>query len=139
MYYSNYKAFISLLAIIPLLPLMGFLLLGLFGKKLPDRSAGVIGIVLLLISFLLSSFIAYEYFVNSYKHVGFYPTLVPFKYVWLQFSAGLSIDMGIMVDPISMMMIVIVTFISLMVHIYSFTYLKEEKRFSTYYAFLSLF
>src|SRR4029077_1253484 len=50
-----------------------------------------------------------------------------------------SIDMGIILDPISMMMIVVVTFVSLMVHIYSLGYMKGEERFSTYYAYLSLF
>ena len=137
MYYTNYKALMAMIALVPLLPLVGFILLGLFGKKLPGRSAGVIGILLLLLSFSLALFTAYEYFANSY--IGFYPTLVPFKYVWLQFSNNLSIDIGIMVDPISVMMIVIITFISLMVHLYSFTYLKGEKRFSTYYSFLALF
>ena len=47
--------------------------------------------------------------------------------------------MGIMLDPISVMMLVVVTFISLMVHIYSLGYMKGEERFPTYYAFLGLF
>lgn len=57
------------------------------------------------------------------------------KYVWLQFSPTLSIDMGILLDPISVMMLVIVTFISLMVHIYSLGYMHGESRFATYYSF----
>ncbi len=125
------------IALIPLLPLAGFLLLGLFGKKFPGNSAGALGTLLLLISFVLAAYTAYDYFSHSY--VGFYPRLVPFKYTWLEFSQGVSIDMGIMLDPISAMMIVVVTFVSLMVHIYSLTYLKGEKRFSTYYSFLALF
>src|SRR5204863_8559727 len=71
--------------------------------------------------------------------VGFYPREVPLSFTWLQFSDKLSIDMGIMLDPISVMMIVVVTFVSLMVHIYSLGYMKGEERFPTYYAFLSLF
>ena len=47
--------------------------------------------------------------------------------------------MGILLDPISVMMIVVVSFISLMVHIFSLGYMKGEERFTTYYAFLSLF
>jgi NADH-quinone oxidoreductase subunit L len=47
--------------------------------------------------------------------------------------------MGILLDPISVMMLVVVTFVSLMVHIYSLGYMKGEERFSTYYSFLSLF
>ena len=60
-------------------------------------------------------------------------------YTWLEFSPGISIDMGIILDPISVMMLVVVTFVSLMVHIYSLAYMKGEERFPTYYAFLSLF
>ena len=132
------------IALIPLLPLAGFLLLGLFGKKFPRNTAGIIGTLLLLTSFILAAYTAWDYFSHSYA--GAYPKLVPFKYTWLEFlpagqagSPGVSIDMGLMLDPISMMMIVVVTFISLMVHIYSLTYLKEEKRFATYYSFLGLF
>jgi NADH-quinone oxidoreductase subunit L len=68
-----------------------------------------------------------------------YQKLVPLKYTWLQFSEGVSIDMGILLDPISAMMLVVVTFISLMVHIYSLGYMKGDERFATYYAFLGLF
>ena len=57
----------------------------------------------------------------------------------LQFSANVSIDMGIILDPISVMMLVVVTFVSLMVHIFSLGYMKGEERFPTYYAFLALF
>src|SRR5678815_5424111 len=65
--------------------------------------------------------------------------MIPLQYTWLEFSPGLSIDMGIMLDPISVMMLVVVSIISLMVHIYSLTYMKGDERFSTYYAFLGLF
>jgi NADH-quinone oxidoreductase subunit L len=125
------------IALIPLLPLAGFLMLGLFGRKYFKNTSGIIGTALLLVSTVLSIYVAYDYFSNEY--IGFYPRLVVFKYTWLQFSEGLSIDMGIMIDPISVMMLVVVTFVSLMVHIYSLAYMKGEERFPTYYAFLGLF
>ena len=65
--------------------------------------------------------------------------MIPFKIAWLQFSPGVAIDMGMLLDPISVMMIVIVTFISLMVHFYSLGYMKGEERCATYYSFLGLF
>ena len=68
-----------------------------------------------------------------------YQTLIPLKYTWLSFSDSMSIDMGIILDPISVMMLVVVTFVSLMVHIFSLGYMKGEERFGTYYSFLSLF
>jgi NADH-quinone oxidoreductase subunit L len=127
----------TIIALIPLLPLAGFLLLGLFGKKYFKQSSGIIGTLLLLIATVLAFYTAYNYFTTA--SVGFYPRLVPVSYTWLRFSENLSIDMGIILDPISIMMIVVVTFVSLMVHIYSLTYMKDEERFSTYYSFLSLF
>jgi NADH-quinone oxidoreductase subunit L len=128
-----------LIALIPLLPLAGFLLLGLFGKKLPGNSSGVIGTLLLLIAAGLSIYTAYGYFFDYGKVNGVYQKFIPLNYIWLEFSKGVSIDMGIILDPISVMMIVVVSFVSLMVHVYSLAYMKGEKRFSTYYSFLSLF
>jgi NADH-quinone oxidoreductase subunit L len=125
--------------LIPLLPLIGFLLLGLFGKKIFGQSSGLVGTLLVSISTLLSLYIAYGYFFTWGKKVNAFAPLFPVKIPWLEFSPGLSIDMGIMLDPISVMMLVVVTFISLMVHIYSLSYMKGEERYSTFYAFLSLF
>ncbi len=127
----------NIIALIPLLPLAGFVLLGLFGKRFPGRSAGYIGTALLLVSTAIAVYTAYSYFTAP--HTGAYQRSVPLNYTWLRFSENLSIDMGILLDPISMMMIVVVTFVSLMVHIYSLGYMKGEKRFGTYYAFLGLF
>jgi NADH-quinone oxidoreductase subunit L len=126
-------------ALIPLLPLAGFLILGLFGRKYFNRSAGIIATILLLASTILALYTAYGYFFDYGKVNGVYEKLVPVSFTWLEFSKGVSINMGILLDPISVMMIVVVTFISLMVHIYSLGYMKGEERFSTYYSFLGLF
>ncbi len=130
---------ITYIALIPLLPLAGFVLLGLFGRKYAKNSSGIIATLLLLCSTVLSFYAAYRYFFHSEKINGAYQKIIPLKITWLEFSPGLSIDMGIILDPISVMMLVIVTFISLMVHIYSLAYMKGDERFPTYYAFLGLF
>ncbi len=127
------------IALIPLLPLAGFLLLGLFGRKYFKTVSGILGTLLLLISTVLALYIAYGYFFEYGKSGGIYQKLIPYQYTWLEFSPGVSIDMGIILDPISVMMLVVVTFVSLMVHIYSLGYMKGEERFPTYYAFLGLF
>jgi len=127
------------IALIPLLPLAGFLMLGIFGRKYFKNTSGVIGTALLLTSTVLALYTAYGYFFEYGKVDGVYQKLVPLKYTWLQFSENVSIDMGIVIDPISVMMLVVVTFISLMVHIYSLGYMKGDERFPTYYAFLGLF
>jgi NADH-quinone oxidoreductase subunit L len=124
---------------IPLLPLLSFVLLGLFGRKYLKDFSGVIGTVVLLAITVLALIIVYQYFFVDGKVNGVYQSIIPAQYHWLQFSPGLSIDMGLVLDPISVMMLLIVSFVSLMVHIFSLGYMKGEERFATYYAFLSLF
>ncbi len=124
---------------IPLLPLISFCILGFFGRKYFKTISGTLGVISIFISTLLSLYTAYQYFFIDGKVNGVYQHIIALKYTWLQFSPKVSIDMGILLDPISVMMIVIVSFISLMVHIFSLGYMKGEERFATYYAFLSLF
>jgi NADH-quinone oxidoreductase subunit L len=127
------------IALIPLLPLAGFLLLGLFGRKYFKNSSGIIATIILLVATVLAIYTAYTYFFEVGKVDGVYQKLIPLKYTWLEFSKGVSIDMGILLDPITCMMLVVITFVSLMVHIYSLAYMKGEERFATYYSFLGLF
>src|ERR1044071_5565055 len=110
---------LSYIALIPLLPLATFVLLGLFGRRYFKNFSGSIGTASLLASTVLSLFTAYNYFFVYGKVNGVYRQIIALKYAWLQFSPGISIDMGIILDPISVMIIVVVTFISLMVHIFS--------------------
>ena len=133
-----YELFV-LHSIDPLAATGNFVVLGLFGKKYFKNLSGIIGCLVLLTSTLLSLYAAYHYFFVDGKTNGSYQTLIPLKYTWLSFSDSLSIDMGIILDPISVMMLVVVTFVSLMVHIFSLGYMKGEERFGTYYSFLSLF
>jgi NADH-quinone oxidoreductase subunit L len=130
----------KLIALVPLLPLATFLVIGLFGRKYLKNFSGILGTLSLLAAAVISFYTAYEYFFVVGKNAaGVYEQIVALKYTWLQFAPGMSIDMGIILDPISIMMIVVVTFVSLMVHIYSMGYMHGEERYSTYYSFLSLF
>ncbi len=126
------------IGLIALLPLAGFILLGLFGKWI-GKFSGWLGTLLLLGSTVLALNTAYRYFLVNGKVNGAYQTIFLPRIQWLEFSSGLSIDMSIMLDPLSVMMIVVVTLVSLMVHIYSIDYLKGEKRYATYFAYLGLF
>ena len=124
---------------IPLLPLATFVVLGLFGRKYFAKTAGIISTASLLTSTILSFVAAKQYFFVDGKVNGVYQKIIALKYTWLQFSPNVSIDMGVIVDPISVMMLIVVTSVSLMVHVFSLGYMKGEERFATYYAFLSLF
>ncbi|MBI4932147.1 MAG: NADH-quinone oxidoreductase subunit L [Bacteroidetes bacterium] len=128
----------SYISFVLIIPLVVFLITGLFGKKFQQLS-GILGTVGMLAAAGLSYFAAYQYFIAGERVDGIYPTIIAFKQTWLNFSPTLSIDFGIMLDPISAMMLVVVTTVSLMVHLYSIGYMHGEERYSTYYAFLSLF
>lgn len=122
-----------------ILPLLSFLLLGLAGMKMSSRVAGVIGTTVLGVVTVLSYCAAFAYFTGGRDAAGLYPTQIPYNMVWLSFTETLHIDLGILLDPISVMMLVVISTVSLMVHIYSFGYMKGEQGFQRYYAFLSLF
>lgn len=127
--------------LILLLPFFSFILLGVFGKWFSHKAAGLTGTAVLLAVVALSYYTAYEYFLCTPRtDEGVLPTLMPYNIKWLPFFVeGLSFDMGIMLDPISVMMLIVISTVSLMVHIYSFGYMHGERGFQRYYAFLSLF
>lgn len=125
--------------LILVLPVLSFLVLGLTGMFMKHRVAGLIGTASLLGVTILSYLTAFKYFMSPRTADGVYPTLTPWNIEWLPFTDSLHIDMGILLDPISIMMLVVISTVSLMVHIYSFGYMKGEKGFQRYYAFLSLF
>jgi len=122
---------------IPLLPLLSFVILGLFGNKMSHKVAGTIGTCVLAVVFALSLFTAYQYFSIGWAE-GVHKAIVPFNTTWLPLGE-LHFDMGILLDPISVMMLVVISTVSFMVHIYSFGYMHGERGFQRYYAFLSLF
>lgn len=125
--------------LIPLIPIFFFLIIGLTGHKMKSIISGLIGTTGLSIAAILSYFTAYQYFFNTEKIDGAYQKILAFNTVWINFTEKLHVDMGVLLDPISVMMLIVVTTISLMVHIYSLGYMKGEKGFHRFYAFLSLF
>ena len=124
--------------LILVLPLLSFVVLGLMDTKWKPKVAGTIGTTVLGIVTLLSYYTAWMYF-SSADISGTYQKIIPFQMEWLRFTEHLHINLGILLDPISVMMLVVISTVSLMVHIYSLGYMKGEKGFERYYAFLSLF
>ena len=124
---------------IPLIPFIAFLVLGLSGHKLKAKLSGLIGTCGLGLVALLSYFTAYQYFFVSGKVEDTYQKVEAFNTVWLQLTDKLHIDLVVLLDPISVMMLVVISTVSLMVHIYSIGYMKGEKGYERFFAFLSLF
>ena len=142
--------------LILLLPFLSFLLLGLLGMKMPKKVAGYIGTALMLVVVCLCYYTAYQYFFGVGREAsGLYPTVTAFNLTWLDFGKSpifgidLLFKIGFRLTPISTMMLLVITTVSQMVHIYSFGYMAErdenyqvegyEKGFQRFYAFLSLF
>ena len=129
---------LSYILLIPLVPLVVFLVLGIFNQKIKPAVSGYIGVFGLAISTLLSYYTAIQYFFVSGKVDGVYQTFVE-KTVWMHFTDTLHIDLGYLADPISVMMLVVVSTVSLMVNIYSRGYMKGDDGYTRFFAYLSLF
>ena len=120
-------------------PLFLFLFLGLVGGKLRPNIAGIIGTLGMGFCAVLAYSVAYQYFFVIGKTADAWQSIMPINFEWLRFTELLHIDLGILLDPISVMMLVVITTVSFMVHIYSLGYMHGEVGFQRYYALLSLF
>ena len=130
------------------IPLFMFLFLGLAGKYLSHRLAGILGTAGMGVTLCLAYFTAFTYFFTDspdfISDTSQRLQYVVFNVDWLQLYDQLVIRIGFLLDPISAMMLVVITTISFMVHLYSNGYMRDhhgvwEKGFQRFYAFLSLF
>jgi len=131
------------------LPLAMFLFLGLFGNKMSHRLAGILGTLGMGTTMVLAYIVAFTYFfsgnpdfIDADTHTRL--QYVVFNYDWLAFTDNLVIRLGFLLDPISALLLVVITTVSFMVHLYSNGYMRDhhgvyEKGFQRFYAFLSLF
>lgn len=124
---------------IPLIPFFIFVFLGLAGHKFKPAFAGILGTTGLLISFLLSLLVGYQYFFVEGLKDGVYQQIIAYSATWLHLTDRLVVSMGSLIDPISVMMLIVVTTVSLMVHLYSIGYMAGQTGFTRFFAFLSLF
>ena len=124
--------------LIPLVPLAVFLLLGMNYSKIKPAVSGWFGSLGLLVTLGLSYYTAYQYFFVVGKVGDVYQTFTH-QWRWMSFTENLYIDMGVMIDQISVMMLVVVSTISFMVHLYSRGYMKGDSGYTKFFSFLSLF
>ena len=130
------------------IPLFMFLFLGLLGKFMSHKMAGILGTAGMGVTLILAYYTAYLYFFSGapefVSEAGQRLQFIVFNQDWLQFYDKLVIRLGFLLDPISAMMLVVITTISFMVHLYSNGYMRDhhgvyEHGFQRFYAFLSLF
>lgn len=120
----------KILLLIPMLPLIAAAVVGLFGRKMPRHNAHYITVGAVGIAFLLSAYV-----LNQTLH-GF--TLNETVYRWLS-SGPINFEVGFLIDNLTAMMMVVVTFVSLMVHIYTIGYMHEDPGYSRFFSYISLF
>ena len=131
---------ITLPILILAIPLFMFLFLGLAGVKMSRKAAGVIGILGMGTTMTLAYITALTYFFDPQFTVdGVREQFMVFNVNWLTFTEYLHVDIGFLLDPIAAMMLIVITTISFMVHLYSWGYMEHEPGFQRYYAFLNLF
>lgn len=133
---NNYELYTSLVL---LLPLAGFVTLALAGKRIGPEGAGKLSTVLLACTTILAWTVAYGYFFVFGKQGDTYLPCQLMEYGWLQFNETLSINVGITLTPITAMMLIVITTVSFLVHLYSIGYMKGEARLGSYFAYLQLF
>ena len=133
---------ITLPILILAIPISMFLILGIGGVKMSRKMAGVLGILGMGTTMALAYTVAFTYFFSgdsAFIVDGIRQQLQVFDVTWLAFTEKLVVSIGFLLDPISAMMLVVITTISFMVHLYSWGYMEHEPGFQRYYAFLSLF
>ena len=131
---SNTLSANALLAV-PLAPLVGAMLAGIFGTKLGGNLLGrkashTVTILGVFIAFILSAMTLSEVMDGA----GFNATI----YEWMVVG-GLRMEIGFMIDGLTAMMMVVVTFVSLMVHIYTIGYMAEDEGYNRFFSYISLF
>lgn len=120
----------NLIWLIPILPLLGFFILGLGAKQLPKGLAGMIGSASVLGAFVLSLTLMGSVFSQG--------ALEQTLFSWVN-SGTWSVDFGFLVDPLSLIMVLVITGVGSLIHIYSTGYMHDDERHNYFFAYLNLF
>src|SRR5262245_63024227 len=121
----------SLLVAAPVAPLTGAVVAGLFGKTIGRRGAHSVTILGVLVSFILSAMVLKAVAVDGAR---FNATV----YEWMTVG-DLKMEIGFLIDGLTAMMMAVVTFVSLMVHIYTIGYMEDDPGYQRFFSYISLF
>ncbi|MES2762589.1 MAG: NADH-quinone oxidoreductase subunit L [Bacteroidota bacterium] len=123
---------IKLVALIPLFPLLGFLINGFFGKKISKTLSGTIATLAVLASFVVSLLIFFELEHSEIK------SHIVTVFSWIN-SDTLKIPFEFVVDPLSSWFLLIITGIGTLIHLYSTGYMHDDEGFARFFTYLNLF
>jgi len=127
---------IELIWLIPLLPLLGFLINGLGQNVLPKPLIGILGSGVVLASFLISCILFGE--VNTARSVGEAGTFTYQLFDWISVGS-FNLSFSFLLDPLSAIMLLIVTGIGFLIHLYSYSYMAHDEGFGKFFSYLNLF
>ncbi len=119
---------------IPLIPFVGFVLNGLFGRRAGKSFVNLIALGASLSAAILGTIAAFSYF--AVEHHG--APVVDVVYTWFS-AGGIGADIAFQLDPLSIVMLMVVTWISFVIHVYSVGYMAHEDGYARYFAYLNLF
>jgi NADH-quinone oxidoreductase subunit L len=122
----------TVLLAIPLLPLAAAIVAGLFGRLIGRTAAHVVTIAAVGASFVLSAQVAWQLLTGQV------PVFDGTVYTWAV-SDGIRMDVGFLVDPLSVLMMCVVTFVSLCVHVYTIGYMHDDPGYQRFFSYISLF
>jgi NADH-quinone oxidoreductase subunit L len=120
----------ALYLIIPFAPLLAAIVAGLFGRRIGRVGAHSVTIFAVLLSFLCSCVVFYDVLQGA-RFNG--PV-----YTWMT-SGGVRFEIGFLIDPLTTLMMVVVTFVSLMVHVYTIGYMHDDPGYQRFFSYISLF
>jgi len=121
----------ALLTVVPAAPLLGAIVAGFFGRQIGRAGAHTVTILGVLVSFLISSWVLYAVVAEGARFNG---TI----YEWMRVGA-LKMEIGFLVDGLTAMMMTVVSFVSLMVHVYTIGYMAEDPGYQRFFSYISLF
>lgn len=127
-------SFLNLIAYVLLFPLAGAVINGLIGKKLSKSLVGIIGCTAIGLSFVVSVVIFFDLLKLSPEHRIFETEY----FTWIG-SGTFKAIAGLQVDPLSIVMILVVTGVGFLIHVYSTGYMHDDKGFYRYFTYLNLF
>lgn len=125
--------------LIPAIPFVFFLIVGLFIRPRSQKLAGWVATAAVFGSMVLAYLLAYEYFTLFPPAKANHPALVPFAMEWLRYQEILAVKVGVLVDPISILLMLVVTTVSFLVHLYSLGYMSDDAGFGRFFTYLNLF
>lgn len=125
---------LNMVWLIPLFPLIGFLLNGLLGKRLGDKTVGIIGSGVMLLSFIVSVYLLLNYLGLHQIGAEFHSTL----FNWIS-VADLQLSVSFQIDSLSLLMVVMITGVAFLIHVYSIGYMHGDEGFARFFAYMNLF